>query len=66
MTAVFLYFVKRIKPLGKIVYSPKSVVYVSMRRVKGWGYKNYVTFHVTNAIKFHTTGKSHDSYEPIR
>ncbi len=66
ITAEDLDLVNRLKPLGKIVYSPKSVVYVSMRRVKGWGYKNYVKFHVTNAIKFHTTGKSHDSYEPIR
>ena len=66
VTAEDLDLTKRLGKVGKVAYNPNAVVYVSMRRVRGWGYHNYVKFHVSNAIKYHTTGKSHDSYEPIR
>lgn len=66
VTAEDLDLTQRLKGIGKIAYNPDSVVYVSMRRVRGWGYPQYVKFHVTNAIKFHRTGESHDSYEPVR
>ena len=66
VTAEDLDLVKRLKEVGRVSYNPDSMVYVSMRRVRGWGYGGYIKFHVTNAIKYHTTGKSHDSYEPIR
>lgn len=66
VTAEDLDLTKRLSAEGKVSYNPKSVVYVSLRRVRGWGYPHYVKFHVTNAIKYHRTGKSHDSYEPIR
>lgn len=66
VTAEDLDLVRRLKERGTVAYNPSSEVYVSMRRVRGWGYGGYVKFHVTNAIKYHTTGKSHDFYEPIR
>ncbi|MFC2174386.1 glycosyltransferase [archaeon] len=66
VTAEDLDLTHKLMGVGKVAYNPKGVVYVSLRRVKGWGYGNYIKFHVTNAIKYHTTGKSHDSYEPIR
>jgi len=66
VTAEDLDLTKRLSGVGTVAYNPNSIVYVSMRRVRGWGYPQYVKFHVTNAIKYHRTGKSHDSYEPIR
>ncbi len=66
VTAEDLDLVHKLQQQGKIKYNPTGEVYVSLRRVKGWGYVNYVKFHVSNAIKYHTTGKSHDTYERIR
>ncbi|MCK4327750.1 MAG: glycosyltransferase [Candidatus Diapherotrites archaeon] len=66
VTAEDLDLTKKLMGVGKVAYNPHGHVYVSLRRVKGWGYGNYVKFHVTNAIKYHATGKSHDSYEPVR
>jgi len=66
ITAEDLELTKRLSEVGTIAYNPNSIVYVSMRRVRKWGYPKYIKFHVTNAIKYYRTGKSHDSYEPIR
>jgi len=66
VTAEDLDLTHKLMQQGRVAYNPDGIVYVSLRRVKGWGYGNYVKFHVTNAIKYHTTGKSHDSYAPVR
>jgi len=58
--------IKRIKNHGKIAYSSEALAYVSMRRVREWGYWKYLTFHTTNFAKFHFQGKAHKKYEPIR
>ena len=65
-TAEDLDIVRKLSRIGRVAYNPFGVVYVSLRRVRGWGYGRYVAFHLSNAIKYNATGKSHDSYEPVR
>jgi len=56
----------RIKKTGKIKWNQKSKVEVSARRVKAWGYLNYIFFHLKNAVNFYFLGKSSRKYEDIR
>lgn len=58
--------VKRMKKFGDIVYSPKALAYISMRRVKKWGKVYYTFFHTTNFIKTHLFHRGHGHYETIR
>ncbi len=58
--------IKRVKPYGKIAYIPDALVYVSMRRVREWGYWKYLKFHTSNFVNFHLRGKSSGEYDPIR
>lgn len=57
---------KRLNKHGEIVYEPKAVAYISMRRVKKWGKIYYTYFHTTNFFKTHLLNKGHNHYEPIR
>lgn len=57
---------KKIRKEGTFAYAPKAIVRVSCRRVKKWGYLKYVLFHVSNAIKYYSTGKAHEKYENVR
>jgi len=56
----------RIKRLGKFVYNPNAVVYVSTRRVRNWGYLKMFSFYTLNAIMYYTNGTAGKNYEPIR
>ena len=56
----------RLKKVGKIKWNSKSQVEVSARRVKAWGYLNYIFFHLKNAVNFYFFGKSSKKYENIR
>lgn len=56
----------RIKKLGKFVYNPEAVVYVSTRRVREWGYLKMLSFYTSNTIKYHATGSAGRFYEAIR
>jgi len=58
--------IKRVKNYGKIAYAADANVYVSMRRVREWGYWKYLTFHTSNFFKYHLRGKAHGKYEPVR
>ena len=58
--------IRRLKLHGKIAFLPDAHVYVSMRRVREWGYPKYISFHTTNFLKYHLNGKAHEKYEPIR
>jgi glycosyltransferase involved in cell wall biosynthesis len=58
--------VRRVKPHGKIAFLPDAHVYVSMRRVREWGYWKYLSFHTSNFFKYHLKGEAHEEYEPIR
>lgn len=58
--------ISRLKGHGKIAFIPDAQAYVSMRRVREWGYPKYLHFHTTNFLKYHFRGKPHDKYEPVR
>lgn len=58
--------VKRASKIAKIKFEPRAGVYVSMRRVRKWGYFNYVKFHTRNYINYHIFNKTYSKYEPIR
>lgn len=51
---------------GKILFVPTSLIFISTRRIKKWGYWKYVTFHVSNMIKNVLFGKAHEYYEEVR
>ncbi|AFC99122.1 Glycosyltransferase, probably involved in cell wall biogenesis [Methanocella conradii HZ254] len=56
----------RIKSLGRFVYNPDAVVYVSTRRVRQWGYLKMLSFYTANTIRYHTFGSVSKYFEPIR
>lgn len=56
----------RINRLGKFVYNPNAVVYVSTRRVRNWGYLKMFSYYTLNAIMYHANGTAQENYEPIR
>lgn len=56
----------RIKALGKFVYNPNAVVYVSTRRVREWGYLKMLSFYTSNTIRYYTFGTAGNNFEPIR
>jgi len=58
--------IKRLMSEGKVVYCPNAVCYVSMRRVRKWGYAKYLSFHTKNFIKAHIGENPFNIYEPIR
>ena len=66
VTAEDLELVGRMNKQGKIKFSSKVSLDVSARRVKKWGYFKYALFHVSNALRFHITGKSSKEYNPVR
>lgn len=58
--------IRRVKAHGKVAYLPNAHSYVSMRRVREWGYWKYLSFHTTNFFKYHVKGEAHKNYEPVR
>lgn len=56
----------RLKKTGKIKWNKKSVVEVSARRVKAWGYLYFIFFHLKNAVNFYFFNKASKKYENIR
>lgn len=66
VTCEDLDLISKAKEHGKIAFVPDAHAYVSMRRVREWGYPKYLHFHTTNFLKYHFKGKPHDKYEPIR
>ncbi len=66
VTAEDSYLIKKVKSHGKVKFVHKAPVFVSMRRVREWGYPKYLLYHGSNFFKYHFTGKSHSEYEPIR
>lgn len=66
VTAEDLDLCKKVENAGKeLYYEPEAIVYASARRVKEWGYLYYTYFHITNAFKYHSTGKSHNNYDKV-
>ncbi|VVC04096.1 Dolichyl N-acetyl-alpha-D-glucosaminyl phosphate 3-beta-D-2,3-diacetamido-2,3-dideoxy-beta-D-glucuronosyltransferase [Candidatus Bilamarchaeum dharawalense] len=57
---------KRLMLVGRVVYRPNAVCFMSMRRVKKWGYRKYLAFHTSNFIKSHMGKTPFQSYKPVR
>ncbi|MFH1664268.1 MAG: glycosyltransferase [archaeon] len=57
---------RHLKKIGKIKYNKKSIVEVSARRVKAWGYFYFIFFHLKNAVNFYFFNKASRKYENIR
>jgi glycosyltransferase involved in cell wall biosynthesis len=66
VTGEDLELVRRLKTQGKVVFADNADVYVSMRRVQGWGKLKFFSYHLSNAVRVHTTGVGHSGYEPVR
>ena len=66
VTAEDTYLIKKARRYGKFKFVKDAPVYISMRRVREWGYPKYLLYHGSNFFKYHFTGKSHSKYEPIR
>lgn len=66
VTAEDTYLIKKARKYGKFRFVKDAPVYISMRRVREWGYPRYLLYHGSNFFKYHLTGKSHSEYEPIR
>jgi glycosyltransferase involved in cell wall biosynthesis len=66
LTAEDTDLMKRMMKVGKVAYCPNAICYVSMRRVRQWGYAKYLSFHTKNFIKSHIGSKVFSTYEPIR
>lgn len=66
VTCEDLDLVSKAKAHGKIAFVPEAHAYVSMRRVREWGYPKYLHFHTANFLKYHLKGKTQEKYEPVR
>lgn len=66
LTAEDTDLMKRMMKHGKVAYCPSAICYVSMRRVRQWGYAKYLSFHTKNFIRSHIGSKVFSIYEPIR
>jgi glycosyltransferase involved in cell wall biosynthesis len=51
---------------GRFAFSRKATVLISMRRVRKWGYLNFVMFHTGNFMSTHFFRAPAKMYEPIR
>lgn len=66
ITSEDTYLVKKAKKYGKFRFVRGAPVFVSMRRVRKWGYPKFLAYHSSNFFRFYLTGKGHPKYEPIR
>ena len=56
----------KLMKLGRFAFSRKATVLISMRRVRKWGYWNFMTFHTGNFLAAHFGRAPSKMYEPIR
>jgi len=66
VTGEDLELVCRLRSQGRVVFVDNADVGVSMRRVQGWGKLKFFTYHISNALRVHTTGVGHSGYDPVR
>lgn len=57
---------KRVRSFGKTVFNPQAVAFVSVRRVRSWGYPRFVSFHAKNWFRIHLLGSPKEEYERVR
>ena len=55
----------KLKRVGRFKFDKKSVNYVSVRRLRAWGYKKYINYYAKNTVLIHLLNKSKDDYEHI-
>lgn len=51
---------------GRFCYLPRAKVLISMRRIRKWGYANFVFFHTKNWLNTHLFARSAEIYAPVR
>ncbi len=60
---------KRMARVGKVKFNKEAWVYTSTRRLDKWGVVKFVSFHVQNYLKYHSTLSSKvgkEKYETVR
>ena len=57
---------KRLMWCGKFAFAGKAICYLSMRRVRKWGYARFVVFHTMNFFKTHLFSSASERYDPVR
>ena len=55
----------KLKKLGKFKFDKGAVNYVSVRRLRSWGLKKYVSYYAKNTVLVHFFNKAMDGYEHI-
>lgn len=56
----------RLKKLGKIVFNEYAPTFISLRRVKKWGYLRFFLYHALNTVIIHLLKTAQKEYEPVR
>jgi glycosyltransferase involved in cell wall biosynthesis len=56
----------RLMKTGKFYYMPRAKVLISMRRIRKWGYLNFVIFHTKNFLNTHIFARPAKIYAPVR
>lgn len=57
---------KRVRSVGKTVFTPRAMAFVSARRVRKWGYPRFLAFHSRNWFRIHLLGSPKEEYERVR
>jgi len=57
---------KRLMWCGKFAFASKAIAFLSMRRVRKWGYLRFVIFHTMNFFKTHLFSSAAERYDPVR
>ncbi len=61
-----IYIQRKALKYGKSVFCPDSVVFVSPRRLRKWGYRKLVGFHLENWFKTQFLNSHNQEYERVR
>jgi len=56
----------RLMRTGRFTYIHRAKVLISMRRVRKWGYLNFVVFHTRNWLNTHIFARPAEIYAPVR
>ena len=57
---------RRLMKTGKFAFAKNATIFISMRRVRKWGYLNFILFHTRNFLMANIFSKSSEMYAPIR
>lgn len=57
---------KRLAKIGKILFVPEAVVYVSPRRLRKWGYVRFISFRADDWLRNVTNRRPKIKCEPVR